>query len=253
VAEEKQQPEDRQQPEHRTITFGEASALVVVLGAGVYVLGLLALWAPLAHTYTGNYVTAWYAVSLLPRTAIIGQGLLLIGAPLLITLGFFVMDLVLVAVVQSVSRREEMGLGRASLTAVGIAGGLLGGLALIGKIANPIRLDKNPSYLDWLLPFLPVLAIGAYTISYSFLWSKVSTLGRGMVVVGLASVLVTAFTLALTRETPALPAVQITANTSVEGELLTHVDGFWHVFDEQGTLVAIPDDDVSEVRINEGQ
>ncbi len=52
---------------------------------------------------------------------------------------------------------------------------------------------------------------------------------------------------------PPLPPVQVAACTHIEGDLLGHVDGFWYVFDEQGTLVSIPDKDVTEVRIVEGE
>jgi len=69
------------------MSFGEVSAFLAVLAIGVYVLGLLSLWVPLTRTYTGGgYSTAWYAVSLIPRTTIIGQGMMILGSPLVMSL-----------------------------------------------------------------------------------------------------------------------------------------------------------------------
>jgi hypothetical protein len=59
---------------------------------------------------------------------------------------------------------------------------------------------------------------------------------------------------------PPLSTVEISGQRLVKGELLTHTDGFWYVFEQreanQGAnqevkLVAIPDDDVKEVQVSE--
>ena len=95
MAEEKEQPEETEQPKgkqppkRRAIPLGEVSGLMVGVSVGLYILGLVSLWVPWAHTYTGgDYATAWYAVSLIPRTTVIGQGLWLGSVPLLMTLVF---------------------------------------------------------------------------------------------------------------------------------------------------------------------
>ena len=67
---------------------------------------------------------------------------------------------------------------------------------------------------------------------------------------GLALAFVGAFTIAVIRGEPPLPAVQLTANISVEGKLLAHVERFWYVLDKDGSVVAVPEDDVTEVRIS---
>ena len=38
------------------------------------------------RTYTGDYQASWYAVSLIPRTSVTGQGMLLMAVPFLVTL-----------------------------------------------------------------------------------------------------------------------------------------------------------------------
>ena len=77
---------------------------------------------------------------------------------------------------------------------------------------------------------------------------------RIILVLGLVLVFVASFALAVTRDALLLPpvAVQRTASPSdeVAGKLLAHVDRFWYVFDEQGTLVAVPDEEVTEVRLS---
>ena len=63
------------QPESRpNISFGEISALLAVAAIGIYLVGLFALWFPISRTFTGDFTSAWYAVSLLPRTVVAGQG-----------------------------------------------------------------------------------------------------------------------------------------------------------------------------------
>ena len=69
-------------------------------------------------------------------------------------------------------------------------------------------------------------------------------------IVSLILIFIVAFIIAITRGVPPLPTIQVTAETNVEGKLLTHVDRFWYVFDEQGILVALPDEEVTKVRIS---
>jgi len=67
---------------------------------------------------------------------------------------------------------------------------------------------------------------------------------------GLATAFVVAFTIAVTRSEPPLPTVKISASTNIEGKLVAHAERFWYVFDEQGNLVALPEQNVTEVRIS---
>lgn len=53
------------------------SALVAIAGALIsliYVSGLFVLWAPIARRYTHDVATSWHAVSLIPKTSVIGHG-----------------------------------------------------------------------------------------------------------------------------------------------------------------------------------
>src|SRR5215210_3999328 len=60
-----------------------ASALLIFTSGLIYVLGLFTLWAPIAMTNT-DYLTAWHAASLVPKTVVAGLGVQqLVAFPLL--------------------------------------------------------------------------------------------------------------------------------------------------------------------------
>jgi hypothetical protein len=62
----------------------------------VYILGIFSLWAPIWRTYTHDIDTAWQAVSLVPRTVVIGLGVKhLIALPLFITITIGIVIVVL--------------------------------------------------------------------------------------------------------------------------------------------------------------
>jgi len=63
----------------------------------IYILGLFSVWAPIWRTHTHDVETAWHAVSIVPRTLVIGLGVKqLIALPLLVTIGLFTLALVIV-------------------------------------------------------------------------------------------------------------------------------------------------------------
>jgi hypothetical protein len=55
------------------------------LASVIYLLGLFSLWVPLQRNYTQDFVAAWHATSLVPRTVVVGLGFQhLVAVPLLI-------------------------------------------------------------------------------------------------------------------------------------------------------------------------
>jgi len=67
---------------------------VAGLGTVVYILGIFSLWVPIQRTYSGDFVTAWHATSLVPKTVVVGLGAQhLVAVPLI-----FVAIMVLIAV-----------------------------------------------------------------------------------------------------------------------------------------------------------
>jgi hypothetical protein len=57
---------------------------VAAVGGAIYVIGLVALWAPIAWSYTHDFATAWHAVSLVPTTTVAGQGVRYLLGPALL-------------------------------------------------------------------------------------------------------------------------------------------------------------------------
>jgi hypothetical protein len=56
------------------IGIGDLVAVVTAGGLAIYVMGLVGLSITIRRTFTGDISTAWYAVSLLPRVVVAGQG-----------------------------------------------------------------------------------------------------------------------------------------------------------------------------------
>jgi hypothetical protein len=82
---------------------------------------------------------------------------------------------------------------------------------------------------------------------------------------GSASFFFLVLSINLLDTTPPLSSVEISGQRPLKGELLTHVDGFWYVFErredtqedkqekdkQEAKLVAIPDDKVEDVQVSE--
>jgi hypothetical protein len=57
------------------IGFAELAALITVVGAGIYGLGLLGLAWPSHKRWNNDASTTWYAMSWIPRAVVAGQGM----------------------------------------------------------------------------------------------------------------------------------------------------------------------------------
>jgi hypothetical protein len=61
---------------------------VAGLGSVIYILGIFSVWVPIVRTYEQDFVAAWHATSLIPKTVVIGLGAQhLIAVPLIIVAG----------------------------------------------------------------------------------------------------------------------------------------------------------------------
>jgi hypothetical protein len=56
------------------MSIGDLATILTVAGVSIYVLGLTGLAIPIRREFTGDISTAWYAVSLVPKTVVAGQG-----------------------------------------------------------------------------------------------------------------------------------------------------------------------------------
>jgi hypothetical protein len=73
------------------LSIASIATLITVVGASIYVVGLLSLVWPIQNKFTGNAPAAWHVVSLIPRTIVVGHGArILWGRPLLFA-AFFIL------------------------------------------------------------------------------------------------------------------------------------------------------------------
>jgi hypothetical protein len=56
------------------IGIAQLATLLTAAGVAIYVLGLVGVALSVNLTFAENWATAWYAVSLMPRTVVAGQG-----------------------------------------------------------------------------------------------------------------------------------------------------------------------------------
>ncbi len=57
------------------IGIAEVAALITVVGAAIYALGPLGAAWPIHKRWNNDASTTWYAISLIPRAVVAGQGM----------------------------------------------------------------------------------------------------------------------------------------------------------------------------------
>jgi hypothetical protein len=69
-----------------SLSIGSLATILTVAGVAIYVLGLVGLAVTIRLRFAKDISTAWYAVSLLPRTIVAGQGIRIwLGWPIVLT------------------------------------------------------------------------------------------------------------------------------------------------------------------------
>src|SRR5215211_3278829 len=53
----------------------QISGVVTIIAATVYALGVFTLVLPIANSYNSTFAAAWYAVSVVPQTVVVGHGI----------------------------------------------------------------------------------------------------------------------------------------------------------------------------------
>ena len=244
--------------------FVEVAALVTVAGICVYVVGLLGLAVAMRLRLIDNLSTAWFVVSLLPRTIVAGQGVriwltwplpfatLLVGlntsvvgltnspdSALVIlerstaSLGLGVLSLYLVLVLYSIQKTEREKHNRNLVghfvvaTIVAAFGGFLmsqGALAVVGGLREAAVRGLEIP-IEGVLPGTMLFLVGGF-------------------LVGVPA--------AATIDHP-LPLVRVKTDPMVETKgllallkhrlyLVGHVDGTWHfIDDDRNVLLSIPE------------
>jgi len=255
----------------------EVSALVTVLVATVYAIGLFALWLPIATSVTHDYLTSWYAVSLMPRMVVIGQGIqVLFGVPLLAPL-IVVLILWCVFFISSLTQRlrrkqketKSKLFLRTDFDTLGqwfnIEKETLKFLLFvdlgIAAVAVIVSVVLGSDLWHW----LPIYFISSFggMIASDFMKRATMTEGRwGRPQIASRKWLARTFlTFYLTfvlnslagilYASPNLLFVSMEEQKDLKfGRLVAHADGYWHIIDGQGTLRAIPDEEAGAVRVS---
>jgi hypothetical protein len=249
-----------------SLTLGEASTLIAASGALIYVLGVIALWAPIAKFYTNDFDTAWYAASLFPRVVAAGQGVKQLYGPLI----------VLCATVASIfvwqytiyKARDNINYVLFALAALFVVSGIAFFIWLgraygsRGSVIPPVLFSL---VLSWGIACnMGVLMKSKWIITRLFgleyrkdeALPKIRsdrTLAIALAVL-MSYVIVLGFIRVVFFTEPTLPYVEMSAQSHIDGNLLTHVDGFWYIFEDRGEhkgdLIAVPDDAVNTVLIH---
>ena len=243
------------------ISFGEISALLAVAAIGVYIVGLFALFFPISRTFTGDFTTAWYVVSLVPRTMVAGQGVRQVLAyP---ALSVFVITVIYLSVGFLKKKLRVNPLVAAFVVFVVIAISSLAYLVWVVFTAEPSEPVYSRSNLTEagisIFGFLVVL-VGDF-LAGGLIYQGIEFVeghylprltNSQYLLRGLAVQIVAAFIMASLNaviKDPPLPKVSLTGASITNGALITHSEGFWYVFDREGTLQAIPDNEAGTVRV----
>lgn len=251
-----------------SVNLVQIAASITVLGAAIYVIGLIALCWPIFRSLTSDASTAMYAASLVPRTVVAGQGVrIFVGFPLIAALCLITavsMPRIQSKILEWVSIPLEEGhwLHQAilALTATLIA------LFFIWSVKR-LRAEGLFDFFFAPLTHSSASPFGLFSIALSAIggavggWLILTTEQVGWETVFLALVFffggiaLSSVPDAVSIEPP-LPKVNVIRTTkageSIEykGRLLTHSEGHWYIFhEEEKFLRMVPDDNVEVVCI----
>lgn len=269
------------------MSIGDLATILTVAGVSIYVLGLIGLAIPIRREFTGGDIsTAWYAVSLVPKTVVAGQGarlwlrwpvtfagllfLVIVALRSLFTvfpfnasytLRFITWLLFISAVFMYVG--YSLGWRRRVITLSSFLAPLVVGFWLAGASVSMLAYPEAVDFVIGGLPFEDWLALHLF-----FPPGGDPPILRGIVVLLIGSLFL-GVPFALAASAP-LPSVRIVEQPDsriegvavpLEGWLVAHSDGFWHLFPRIPTdeneehrdfgrrdLISIPDDKTVVVR-----
>jgi excisionase family DNA binding protein len=242
------------------IAVGSAAALAALF----YVLGYVTLWLPISRTYTHDWDSAWYAVSLVPNTVVVGLGAgRVLAVPALIVSTLFIFVIWALSLYAGTLYLSWRFWGRKGVTAWLVCLGVVVTISHLSLSWPDIGLREAFS--------ATIIAIAAIVGMPMVVWRnwdrRAAQAGQDLSRVSHWWIVkhwwraLAIFTLFLAGcafiyasgkaalSAPALPTVSISAERDIEGDLLAHKDGFWYVFNEEHVLVAISDKKVDSVRV----
>ena len=249
--------------------IAEVAALITVVGAAIYGLGLLGVAWSIHKRWNNDASTTWYAMSLIPRTVVAGQGTrIFMGFPTIMATLLLLWWLIVFPTVRLIS----VAVSNLAALAANIFALVLLGVGIYWLMTSKYRqriqwlLGPKPEFpryrwLIWITVGLAIptyfvagrLAAGAMEVRVEF---PFITVDLGLLFVAIALTFLASFLLQLIDATaidPPLPSVQIAlsdpSGTVVEGKLLTHIEGVVYFFDEQHRLTSMPDSKITSVRV----
>jgi hypothetical protein len=254
-----------------SIGIGDLAAILTVAGVTIYVLGLIGLAIPIYREFAQDLTTAWYVVALVPKTVVAGQGVRIWLQWPVVFASLFLISAALESISPTASLVLLFGI---LLAAAFFVGAKTADLAIM-KPAGSDRARFRGSFTVSLLVILMFLLIGfggttiffaslfltgnteqVYKSDVSFLLSLFPERSHFFFLLLLGSFLLGI--LPAITATPPLPRVDIIKKDEgnrdensdpLKGYLVAHSAGFWHLFAENKDLLAIPDDQVSYVRV----
>jgi hypothetical protein len=261
-----------------------------VAGVSIYVLGLIGLTIPIRRPFTRDLSTAWYAVSLIPKTVLAGHGVRIwlrwptafvvitlfstaISSAILLTLDnpyetswrslvaevilavgtLFVVFFIGSHLITKASRPRTRWLTNEGSKGAGWGWMLMMGPiytgAIVIQLAGGMMLKPGQSLLLLSHPLLPSFV--ADIARQNLLLTTIITLYFGGFLVGIPAAI---------SVRPPLPWAKIAKRPPegsgqrtlppLEGHLVAHSDGFWHLFvgtEEQHELLSVPDSEALSV------
>jgi hypothetical protein len=258
----------------------QIAALVTISAAATYVLGLIALCWPIYQRVTNDISTALYTVSLVPRTVVAGQGLIIFVSYPLITALFIIAIVSVPLLVPELINTALVSLGVTEMSRGGIWDQII--LALVSATLALLFfyfLGRPRGFSRFLFPpparpgapsfgwkSTVISSIGGAIGAWWILSSLAPSINEGrfsMDGVTFLTVLIVVFTINAVVSAPQAvsidppfprTSVQVRENDdgtdstqeepqAYEGKLIAHVEGHWYFFDElSNNLMAVPDD-----------
>ena len=228
----------------------------------VYVVGLLAMWIPAAQA-TQDFALSWYVVSLMPRTTVAGIGVRwsLVGSHLLFVI-FLLPLLFLVQWVYGLHQTRSLvrlhpntlKASAIDITIVVYLSALAWALFHVELISPLVAHVPGIRYL--LLPLIVLYLLSPLVREFLEFGSNSRLVKRRVLRRAAVLIIINFVTSTLVISTVgqvSRPVAELSVKkgfkSGITGELWTHTEGFWYVFDHDNNLCAIPDADVRIVRI----
>jgi hypothetical protein len=243
-----------------------------LLGAAAglfYALGLLFLATQIWLTYQLSFEATWYAATLVSKAVVLGQGLrvLIVNAVNPVTLVSAAMVLLASAGapwLTKVSKEHESWFNIALLTiCVPLSVFCIAILYLRFTSQIPAAHAENPAVIVPGFKYLPFVLRLSETFALLFAMHigvrkterKRSRLGTMMTVfvLLLAYGTIQAVRLGTLAEPPLAPVKTVSSQGVVQGRLLGHSDGYWHVIQKDGTIVSLANDEAKIVTTDYGK